>query len=116
MSIYVTVLMTLERFHTIGLKRLSKKQGNQRRVKFLLIVIFVFAAAFNIPKSMEYTWETTDIRTNYDLKNQKWTAILNDMWGSYKNKYKLNNEGHLAFLKNHRDVVESGVDESESYI
>ena len=82
MSIYLTVLMTLERFHAIYLKGMTKKQGNQTRIKLTMVLVIIFAAAFTIPKSAEYTWKTSDVRTSYDLLDKKWlkVAFNSEQW------------------------------------
>ena len=108
-SIYLTVLMTLERFHAICLKGIAKKQNNQKLIIFILILIFAFASIFNIPKFLEYTLKDSDVRTSYDIKDKIWTEQLKKVnVNPYKTFYNLDNNDHLSLMQNYRDNMESG--------
>ena len=113
MSIYLIVLLTLERFYAVCLKGRAKKQGNQERIKLMMVVIFALVVIFIFPKCMEYTWQSSDVRTDYDLQDRKWTNILNNMSDFEKRKYNLDNGDHLAFLQNYRSIAESGAIDSK---
>ena len=112
-SIYFTVLMTLERFHAICLKGMAKKQESHGRIKLILFFIGISAIIFCIPKSMEYTWKTSDIRQDYDLQDREWTQLVkniseNTFGKGGINEWELKNLDHKAFLQNYRDIAESG--------
>ena len=82
MSIYLTVLLTLERFHAICLKRLSEKQGNNKRIKLSIVVVFVVVVMYNVPKFLEYTWTSSIVRTEYDSDDKLWI----EMYKHYQSK------------------------------
>ena len=63
MSIYLTVLLAIERFMVICWTNLKTKHYTKKRTKVYLLFTFVFVVIYNIPKCMEYTWETHTIRT-----------------------------------------------------
>ena len=63
MSIYLTVLLAIERFMVICWTNLKTKYYTKKGTKVYLVFTFVFVAIYNIPKCMEYTWETQTIRT-----------------------------------------------------
>ena len=66
MSIYLTVLLAIERFLVICWTNLKTKHYTKKRTKVALLFTFVFVVIYNIPKCMEYTWETQTIRTGKD--------------------------------------------------
>ena len=119
MSIYLTVLMTLERFYAVCLKGMEKTQANKKRITLILLVIFVFTVMFNSPKFLEYTLKVSDIRTDYDLEDKNWEKAVEDV-GIHAEPYKLKpymiretghfnpSIGHLKFLQEYRDIAESG--------
>ena len=104
MSIYLTVLLTLERFHAIYLNRLSEKQGNNTRIKLSIVLIFVLVIIYNIPKFMEYTWISSSIRTEYDSDDKLWSNLTKN----YKYKQIVEDNGHFDFLMKYRDITELG--------
>ena len=109
MSIYLTVLMTLERFHAIHVKRMAKIEGAQGRIKWTIGFTFVLIVLFNVPKFMEYTWKPTDIRTNYDFEEREWSNLVDKAGFHYRHKYSLE-KGHFDFFQNFRDFADSGAD------
>ena len=62
---------------------------------------------------MEYTWQSSDVRTDYDLKERNWTNILNNMDDWDKRQFNLDSGDHLAFLQNYRFIAESGANDSK---
>ena len=113
MSIYLTVLLTLERFYAVCLKGTAKKQGNQERIKSIMFILFILVVIFIIPKCMEYTWQSSDVRTDYDLEERNWTNILNNMDDWDKRQFNLDSGDHLAFLQKYRFIAESGANDSK---
>ena len=55
MSIYLTVLLAIERFMVICWTNLKTKHYTKKRTKVYLLFTFVFVGIYNIPKCMEYT-------------------------------------------------------------
>ena len=62
---------------------------------------------------MEYTANTSDIRTNYDLQDKQWRNVVSKIRDKDLQKddlpYNLDVKGHLFFLQNYRDIAETGV-------
>ena len=110
MSIYLTVLMTLERFHAIHVKRMAKIEGSQKKIKWTIGFTFALIVLFNVPKFMEYTWSLNDIRTNYDFDEKEWTSLVAKTESYYRNKFSLD-KGHFEFFQNFRDYAELGADD-----
>ena len=98
--------MTFERFHAVCLKRMQRKQTSHLKIKVAISLTLILSTIFCIPKSMEYTWGTSDIRTDYDMGDKEWTKIMSQMTYSmpydYYN-YDLNTKDQLFWLQKHRD-------------
>ena len=62
---------------------------------------------------MEYTWQSSNVRTDYDLKERNWTNILNNMDDRDKRQFNLDSGDHLAFLQKYRFIAESGANDSK---
>ena len=108
MSIYLTVFLTLERFHKICLNNKAKKQGTGNRIRLYLFLMFVLIVMFNITKFMEYTWNEKTVRTDYDSDDSTWNILAN------KYAYLMNNNGHLDFKENYPEFALLGADDSKS--
>ena len=80
----------------------------------IIIGIFTTVVIFCIPKSLEYTWKTSDIRTDYDLQDKHWTTIVDSFSRHFHLiSYNLGSKDHLAFLHKYRGIAESGVTDGE---
>ena len=80
----------------------------------IIIGIFTTVVIFCIPKSLEYTWKTSDIRTDYDLQDKHWTTIVDSLaWNYLLIPYNLGRKDHLDFLHKYRDITELGVTDGE---
>ena len=74
MSIYLTLFLTLERYFALCWSR--RRTANIKKTKKIVVVIFLMAMVYNIPKCLEYTLKSNTIRTDVDLQDHKWTSIL----------------------------------------
>ena len=105
--------MTLERFNTICMNGFATNQGNHTRIWLSLIITLTLVVIFTVPKGMEYTANTSDIRTNYDLQDKQWRNVVSKIRDKDLQKddlpYNLDVKGHLFFLQNYRDIAETGV-------
>ena len=123
MAIYLTVLVTLERFYAICSNGMAKKQDDQSRIKLIMVFIFGLVAIFNVPKCFEYTLKSNYVRTNYDLDEQIWTGmseVNNTIFFledrpveeskniTYHRSLLGSTISHLEFLQQNIDQVESG--------
>ena len=109
MGIYLTVLLSLERFHAICMKGLEKKQGNNKRIKLSIGITFLFVCVYNIPKCMEYSWISKTIRTDYDAGDGIWSNLTQNR----KYKTLLKNSNHLKFKESYPDIAALGAHDCE---
>ena len=110
MSIYLTLFLTLERYFALCWS--GRRTANIKKTKKIVVVIFLMAMVYNIPKCLEYTLKSNAIRTDYDLRDHKWTSIFK------KKGYATEDFGtndHFKVLKSKPDEVESGASDSESH-
>ena len=123
MSIYLTVLMTLERFHAVCLKGMAKRQSNKKRIKLTLVLTLAIVVSFNLPKFLEYTLKSSYIRTDYDLDESILTSAVNRLpdWkrrSYFDYDYTSPNKkpDHLAFLQSYQEIAESGADNDGEFV
>jgi hypothetical protein len=100
MSICLTVSITVERYYSVCLKKNSKKVDF--KIKIGLIITFLFAVIYNIPKCMEYTWQTNPSRTDYDQYDEDWNNLRVDL------NLDLYGKSHLEILHQYPEIIESG--------
>ena len=75
MSIYLTILMTLDRYSAVIWQR---KQGNPKKMKLSVTILFLVCSIYTIPKWMEYRRESRYTRVDYDLQEKEWTKEVID--------------------------------------
>ena len=79
-SIFLTVLMSFERFLGICHQNAAIKFCTQKKTMIYIFAIFIFSCVYNIPRFYEY--ELVDIlaRTEYDpeLKEYTWNRVPRD--------------------------------------
>ena len=111
MSIYLTLFLTLERYFALCWS--GRRTANIKKTKKIVVVIFLMAMVYNIPKCLEYTLKSNTIRTDYDLQDHKWTSILkkNPWVGNY-----FGTNDHFDILKSKPDETESGAEDSELHL
>ena len=78
-SIYLTILLTLERFNTIVITGMAMRETSQKKIKLSMLAIILVFVTYNIPKFFEYTLKSTKVRSDYDLQNKKWVKLVNQM-------------------------------------
>ena len=105
MSIYLTILMTADRYAAVIWQR---KQGNPKKMKLSVTILFLVCSIYTIPKWMEYRWESRYTRVEYDLQESKWTKeVVDKLNPLLLSDYSLKAKGSLKFLEEHQDIVES---------
>ena len=105
MSIYLTILMTLDRYSAVIWQR---KQGNPKKMKLSVTILFLVCSIYTIPKWMEYRWESRYTRVDYDLQENEWTKEVVDKLNYWLQRdYNLKAKGSLKFLEEHPEIVES---------
>ena len=79
-SIFLTVLMSFERFLGICHQNAAKNFCTRKKMMIYILAIFIFSCVYNIPRFNEY--ELVDIlaRTEYDpeLKEYTWNRVPSD--------------------------------------
>ena len=106
MSIYLTLFLTLERY--FALCWIRRRTADIKKTKKIVVVIFLMAMVYNIPKCLEYTLKSNTIRTDYDLQDHIWTSIFKRNDRDY---FGTNN--HFDILKSEPDIAESGASGGE---
>ena len=66
----------------------------------------------NAPKFLEYEKVDADVRKDFDLEDKRWNDLLGNMNYWIRESFELT-RGHLAFLQNHRNITETGVNSSK---
>ena len=90
----------------ICMKGLEKKQGNNQRIKLFLALTFLSMFVYNIPKCMEYSWNSKTIRSEYDAGD--------DIWTDLKRKYiMLKGFNHLDFNEKYPAMAALGAEDCE---
>ena len=105
MSIYLTILMTLERYAAVCWKR---TQSDPKRMKLSVTILFLVCSLYTIPKCLEYTWNSRYTRRDYDLQESDWTnEVVGKLDPQIQIDYSLKAKGSLKFLEEHQEIVES---------
>ena len=105
MSIYLTILMTLERYAAVCWKR---NQSDPKRMKLSMTMLFLVCSIYTIPKCLEYSWESRYTRLDFDLHEQNWTDdVVDNLPKELKFDYSMKAKGSLNFLEEHQEIVES---------
>ena len=110
MSIYLTVLLTVERYYALCWSR--KTKSNAKKTKIVLGCILLFAIIYSIPKCMEYTVRSNQIRTDYDLQDRLWNNLFKE---NPTLPIDLQTNDHFTLLQTKPDNAESGTYDCESH-
>ena len=79
-SIFLTVLMSFERFLGICYQNAAKKFCTQKKTMIYIFAIFICSCVYNIPRFYEYGLVGILARTEYDpeLKGYTWNRVPRD--------------------------------------
>ena len=105
MSIYLTIVMTLERYAAVCWKR---TQSDPKRMKLSVTILFLVCSIYTIPKCLEYTWNSRYTRREYDLQENNWTDdVVDNLPSELREDYSLKAKGSLKFLEENQEIIES---------
>ena len=76
-SIFLTVLMSFERFLGICHQNAAKQFCTHKKTMIYILAIFIFSCVYNIPRFNEYELVDILVRTEYDqeLKEYTWNRV-----------------------------------------
>ena len=110
MSIYLTLFLTLERYFALCWS--GRRTANIKKTKKIVVVIFLMAMVYNIPKCLEYTLKSNTIRTDDDPQDHRWTSILKN---DSRARFYFGSD-HFEALKSKPDNAESGTYDGELHL
>ena len=75
-SIYLTVILSLERYLGVCCREVAKQFCTIRKTLLYIGIIVVFSSVYNIPRFKEYQLSEILVKTGYDLnlKNYDWAS------------------------------------------
>ena len=104
-SIYLTILLTLERYNTIVIRGRVKNETSRKKIGLSILVIILVVVAYNVPKCLEYTLKSIEVRTDYDLQNRNWTNLVRNL----PERFRINmNDLDFFNNPNYQDMMETG--------
>ena len=107
MGIYLTIMMTLERYAAVCWKR---TKNDIKKTKLLVILLFFVCSIYILPKCLEYTFKSRYIRKEYDLQESNWSNVVPlDL----QIDYSLKTKGSLKFLQENQWILDAETSHSD---